>query len=378
VVAKLLREPMQPRDDWRQRFEAMGFYFHSIDGIYWDETACYRFSSEQIDMLEAVTQELHKMSLTIVEDVIQHNRFAELAIPAEFVPYVIESWRRGDPSLYGRFDLCYDGVNPPKLLEYNADTPTSLIESSVAQWDWQQQCRPHDDQFNSLHEKLIARWHQIIAKTQSDNIIYFACVKDQEEDLGNLDYLRDTALQAGIDARHIYIEDMGWDALSHQFVDLNGHPIKSLFKLYPWEWLMRENYAQQLLNAPLRMLEPPWKIILSNKGLLPLLWEKYKGHENLLPASFTPMMGDHVKKPLYSREGANISIQQGDISHTESGEYGAEGFIYQSFAPLPKFGEAFTVLGAWVIGDEPAGICLREDATLITKNTSRFLPHYFS
>jgi glutathionylspermidine synthase len=36
--------------------------------------------------------------------------------------------------LYGRFDLAYRGDGPPKLLEYNADTPTALFEAAVVQW----------------------------------------------------------------------------------------------------------------------------------------------------------------------------------------------------------------------------------------------------
>jgi glutathionylspermidine synthase len=126
-----------------------------------------------------------------------------------------------------------------------------------------------------------------------------------------------------------------------------------------------------------------WKSILSNKAILPILWELFPNHPNLLPAFFEAgrIEGDFVKKPLYSREGENISIYaQGQSLHTP-GEYGAEGFIYQGFAPQPKFDDgitpAYTSIGAWMVGDQAAGIGLREDETLITKNTSRFVPHFF-
>jgi glutathionylspermidine synthase len=34
------------------------------------------------------------------------------------------------------------------------------------------------------------------------------------------------------------------------------------------------------------------------------------------------------------------------------------------------------IVGSWVVGNEPAGIGLREDRGRITRNGSRFVPHY--
>jgi glutathionylspermidine synthase len=374
------REELTERSDWREKFETRGFYFHSLGGTYWDETACYHFSSEQIDLLESATQELHKISLAAVEAVIANNRFSELGIPQDFIPLIKQSWQLHEKSLFGRFDLCYDGTHPPKLLEYNADTPTSLIEASVAQWNWLEDVHPEYDQFNSLHEKLIERWKVVADNLPLNAPVYFSCAKDNEEDLGNLEYLRDTALQAGIDARFLFIEDIGWDEDNQKFVDLDNTRISALFKLYPWEWLMNEEFAVNLLAHPIRIVEPAWKILLSNKGILAILWEMFPNHPNLLPCYFDAQVfhDDYVKKPLFSREGANVSIYHAGHVDEQAGDYGAEGFIYQAYAPLPKFSNHYTVIGSWIIGDQPAGIGIREDETLITKNTSRFLPHYFS
>ena len=188
---------MTPRVDWRPQLEGLGFHFHSLDEIYWDESACYRFGADEIDMLEAVTAELHEMTIAAAQHVIEGSRFERFALDKWFADYLAESWDDDAPSLYGRFDLCYDGKNPPKLLEYNADTPTSLLEAAIAQWNWQQQLFPAADQFNSLHEKLITRWKEI--RDELDNPpVHFACVKESEEDFGTLEYLRDTA-QSGHD-----------------------------------------------------------------------------------------------------------------------------------------------------------------------------------
>jgi glutathionylspermidine synthase len=376
------RESLIPRHDWPQQMEALGFGFHSIDGIYWDERACYRLTSSEVDMLETATEELHGMCIDAAQHVIDHKLYDKFAIPPEWVGEIERSWNDDDWTLFGRFDLSWDGKTAPKMLEYNADTPTSLIEASVAQWYWLQAVKPDADQFNSIHEKLIAQWQRIVADLPSKTV-HFACVADSEEDVGNLEYMRDVAIQAGIDARFLDVAGIGWDAVAKTFVDEANSEIETLFKLYPWEWMVREPFAMNLIKHSPVMIEPPWKMLLSNKAILPILWQLFPDHPNLLPAYFEAQKfsSDFVKKPLLSREGANIAIASslGDV--VTEGDYGAEGFVYQAYHPLPNFsanGEAnYMVVGSWIIGDAAAGIGIREDESPITKNTSRFLPHYF-
>jgi glutathionylspermidine synthase len=373
------RETLIPRPDWPKKMEELGFNFHSIDGVYWDERACYAFTAAQIDALEAATAEVHEMCVDVAGDVIQSGDYARFAIPEPYITLLEQSWNDDEKSLFGRFDFSWDGNAPPKMLEYNADTPTALIEASVAQWYWLQDVKPQADQFNSLHEKLIARWEVMRADFPADRVVHFTCVGESEEDVGNLDYLRDTATQAGIDARFIDIAALGWNSTTHAFVDEQDKRIGVLFKLYPWEWLVRESFGPNLLERSVKIVEPAWKMLLSNKAILPLLWEKHPGHPNLLPCFFEPgkFASDFVKKPLYSREGANVTIKTGAEEITVPGEYGAEGFVYQGYHPLPNFSGSYTVIGSWIIGEEPAGMGIREDESPVTRNSSRFLPHYF-
>jgi glutathionylspermidine synthase len=371
------RETPLARPNWRARCEQAGFGYHSMGGGYWDETVCYAFSAEQIDRLESVSQELHRLCLGAVEHVVRERRFNEFAIPEAMQPLVTESWRLRDPALYGRFDLSWDGRGEPKLLEYNADTPTALLEASVVQWQWLEDTHSGADQFNSIHEKLIERWKAIRDAAPGSARLHLACAKDTEEDLGNVEYLRDCALQAGWDARPLFIEDLGWDGA--RFVDLDGEAVETLFKLYPWEWLVREPFAEHLLRRPARMIEPAWKMLLSNKALLVALWELNYGHPNLLPAYFDErrFAGEYAKKPLLAREGSNVTLHRRFESLHQPGDYGEEGFVYQGLAPLPQFGGRYPVIGSWIVGDAAAGIGIREDDSPITKNSSRFVPHYF-
>ena len=147
-----------------------------------------------------------------------------------------QSWEDEPPAICGRFDLAYDGEQL-KLLEYNADTPTALLEASVAQWYWLQELFPNTDQFNSIHEKLLAKWQELKRYVAAN--VYFACLEppniENSEDLMTVSYLMDVAEQAGIDTVLLRLDDIGWDAERDCFVDLHGQPIRSIFKLYPWE-----------------------------------------------------------------------------------------------------------------------------------------------
>ena len=373
------REERIPRVDWPRKVEDLGFDFHTFDGeVYWDERACYRFTAAEIDKLELATGELQSRCIEAVEAVIEKGDYERFRIPEGFAALIEQSWNDDEKSLYGRFDLSWDGNGEPKMLEYNADTPTALLEASVVQWYWLKDVFPQHDQFNSIHERLIERWKELRAGLPAVGPVHFAADAENREDQGTVDYLRDTAIQADIEALAVDIADIGWDG--SRFVDLDNRPIAVLFKLYPWEWLAREEFGAHLLARTTRLIEPAWKMLLSNKAILPVLWEKFPGHPNLLAASFEPgkFATDYVKKPLLSREGANVSITAGGRTLEAPGEYGEEGFIWQAYHGLPQFGGNHTVIGSWIVGEEPAGIGIREDDSPITKNSSRFVPHYFA
>src|SRR6266404_1156186 len=367
------------RSDWRATAESAGFYFHSIDGErYWDERAYYAFTLDEIE------REIDAMCLELVGRAIDNEDYLRrLKIPEAFWPLIAESWHRDEASLYGRLDLRFDGQGPAKLLEYNADTPTSIFEAAVFQWTWLEQAierhiiPDHADQFNSIHERLIEAWK----KLGNGGHLHLTGATESVEDTGTLAYLEDTARQAGLQITLLDIADIGWRE-GGGFVDLENREIELVFKLYPWEWMFQDAFGARLADAPTRWSEPPWKAILSNKGILPLLWEMFPHHPNLLPAFFeddpnvAELGASFVRKPLYSREGANVAlIREGVTLVQQQGPYGAEGFIRQAFAPLPNFSNQYPVLGSWLVDHTPCGLSIREDENPITGNTSRFLPH---
>lgn len=371
------------RPNWKEELEKVGFSFHSIDGKYWVEDYAYELSLKQIDEIEDATNELHQMCINVAGDIIKSGDYQNFSLPHYVIEKIEKSWYQKEFSLYGRFDLSYDGINPPKMLEYNADTPTLLIESSVAQYNWIEQVKPGFDQFNSIHEHLIQRWQEWAKDKPLNTCLYFASMENTEEDLVNLQYMQDTAIQANIMTSFLYLSEIGYDNASHEFVDLKDEKIEHMFKLYPWEWMMSDEFFHKIDNN-LNVIEPMWKMIISNKAILPILWEKYRNHPNLLPAFYEEQkaknLGSYVKKPILAREGANIVMfnDDGSILDAETkGTYGKEGYIYQKTALLPQYDNMFTLVGSWVVGDKACGIGIREDFSAITKNTSLFIPHYF-
>jgi glutathionylspermidine synthase len=380
------RIPCDERAGWRERAEAEGFDFHTInDAPYWDERAYYAFTLKEIENdLEDPTNELEGMCRELVSRAIADDRMMDvLRIPRPYWNFIAASFKRDDPSIYGRFDLRYEGNGPAKLLEFNADTPTAAFETGVFQWQWLEDAIARSivpkgaDQFNSLHECLIAGWKDI----GKGRKLHLAGMTDSPEDYGTMAYLEDTARQAGLDTKILPVEQIGRTPKG-LFVDGENQPIELLFKLYPWEWMMREQLGPSLPGAPTQFVEPPWKAILSNKGILPLLWAMFPNHPNLLPAYFendpkTAELGNsYARKPLYSREGSNVAlVVGGQTVDQDEGPYGAEGFIRQAMSPLPQFAGNYTVLGSWFAGGKACGLSMREDASPITKNTSRFLPH---
>jgi len=428
----VIRRPIAPRSNWQQMARDYGFHFHTMHGEpYWDETAYYQFTLKQIEQdLETPTEEIHQMCLHVVDLVAKDEQWlTKFAIPQDYWQSILDSWQAREPSLYSRLDFVYDGKHAAKLLENNADTPTSLYESGFWQWLWLDnnvvngQLPKQADQFNSLQEKLVNQF-KVIANYYQLQHMHFACCKDTEEDRGTVQYLQDCAKEAGIDDYFVFIEDIGIDA-QNRFTDLQDQVMSHSFKLYPWEFMQREEFGQfAIAQTPSgtstdsncrahyqpKWIEPIWKSLLSNKALLPMLWKLFPKHPNLLASYFEDDFARQstvdsasasdfrgktwVKKPIFSREGANIdvfSIDDNDDKANQSGHkskhvadasrlssdgpYGEEGFIFQQFHALPKFGDSYTLIGSWLVNEQAAGISIREDSSQITQDMSRYLPH---
>jgi glutathionylspermidine synthase len=397
------RHSSRPRKGWRGTVVREGLIFPDTarpDGStvpYWNEAAWYEFTLSQVEEIEAATETLWGMCEEAAARMAADLSDARLGLPEGSLAYARESLARCDPSVYARFDLRYDGLEPPTMLELNGDTPTGLVETGVAQWTWVEQVLPDTDQFNSLHDRLVQRWRDLAASGRiPDHTVHFLWSEADEahEEEMTVHYMRDTAIQAGLTTYGQPIEHVRWHeavdeatgrVLFRGFVDAMGQPITTTFKLYPWEVMLGEEFGAHLLGKreqrPVRWIEPAWKLLLSTKALLPVLWEMFPGHPNLVPAYFDEPrdLEEWVAKPLHGREGDNITLHTRDAPDvTMGGGYGAEGYVFQQYVELPNLDGNNVVLGSWIVDGQAAGMIVRESDGPITDYFSRVAPHAIS
>ena len=369
------RHIITPRYNWERKVQELGFLFYK--GYYYED-ACYEFTAREIDQIEEATDNIFDMCLAVVQHVIDNNLWDEFFIPRDYAELIKWSWKEDMMSFYGRFDLAYNGADI-KLLEFNADTPTLLIEASVVQWYWLQEYDASLDQFNSIHEKLVQHIHNCRRYFHS-NKLHLTCVSTDEEDFMTTKYMEEAAHQAGMVTEFLYLESLGLNE-QDQFATATGEVIKNIFKLYPYEWMFAEEFGPYLNTnrETCYWVEPPYKAILSNKMLLKYLYELFPDSPYILPCSFgKPITESYAKKPVFSREGANVSIfKNGKLVEENEGEYGEEGYLYQQYTELPDFDGYHPILGSWIIGGQPAGMGIRESSNLVTNSMSRFCPHFF-
>jgi glutathionylspermidine synthase len=379
------RVPSSPRVGWERLVERQGLVYHHWrdDGLlrqYWVEDACYEIDETDVVRLRRATSALHRMCLQVAQHVVDEGRWDDVGIGPDLAPHVARSWLRGDPSLYGRFDLVYDGTGEPLLLEYNADTPTCLLEASVVQWHWARAVRPEADQLNAVHDHLVAAW-SVLAEQMNPGPLHL--LHSGEDGYGEewftALYLQDAAAQAGIETRALRTDELVQDGGTLR--DPEGAPVRNLYKLYPWEWLLEEEDARAPVLASLGQVlwvEPLWKLLVTGKGVLPLLWELFPEHPNLLPAYLDDPgpLTEFARKPLFGREGSNVRLVHAGGVEEHAGPYADQRAVYQAYAPLPTFGAGgHAVVGSWVVGHQPCGVGLRESSDRITDERQVFVPH---
>ncbi|MFS3127646.1 glutathionylspermidine synthase family protein [Nocardioides sp. Bht2] len=393
------RHRARARKDWRKTVVEQGLVFPVTplpDGReipYWNEEAWYEFTVDEVDMLEAATEELWAMCLQAVSHMATTMTDERLGLAPGSLEVVRRSIARKDPALYARFDLVYGADGSVKMLEINGDTPTGLVETGIIQWKWMEEVMGEMDQWNSLHDRLVAAWEKLLASGHfSGNELHFLYDLGEEDsyDGGEMEmtcyYLMDTAIQAGWATLAHPMAEVGWNPETRDYRDANDYPIRNAFKLYAWEEMLREPFGRYIVEAtevnPTKWIEPAWKVLLSTKALLPVLWELFPNHRLLLPAYFDSPhdLENWVAKPLHGREGESIRIHLEDMLEdvVMPGDYGTEGWVYQQYAELPSFEGNRVVLGSWIVDGESAGVLVRESDGMVTDYFSRVSPHVIS
>ena len=356
----LSRKQETPRYNWKETFNEIGFPFADYPGVpsdtgfgmydsYWNEKASYQVHPFGRWMLESAAFQIHSMCLEAANEVIASDELLEkFEIPRDLWDAIRISWNARQTDIGGRMDLLWDGSTPPKLAEYNADTPTVLIESSVAQENWFQEVygspgegklnnKNEFTQFNAIKSAMEEAFKRIKRKSPKASIIFTTNGRSVEseflEERSTSIFMQNCAKLAGLPTEFVEIEALdepnifesllkaasSGSGLQHSGGDgsTTDEPL-FIWKLYPYEWLIQERLGLALTNydflhGNLQWLEPPWKLVLSSKAMLAYLWEKHQGHPNLLPTYWdfdqvhkvqqSNKEDGWVAKPRFGREG---------------------------------------------------------------------------
>ena len=248
------RIEVEPRQGWPAIIEEQGLIYWKTelpDGSmmpYWHESNAYTLTSDEVYEMEASVRLLLEMLVEAGDYIIENNLFSQMGIPGWAVPRIKETWESEPPMLYGRFDFAY-GPDGFKLLEYNADTPTALVETAV-QWHWVQDVYgAGGDQWNMVHELLVQRWKELLPRLPGDRLyLLHTTAENSGEDFMTVAYLVETAREAGLTCELMPIEQLGLHP-EIGFVDREGRSMRSVFKLYPWEWMVHEEFADEALRG---------------------------------------------------------------------------------------------------------------------------------
>jgi len=364
-----------------QQADRIGYhYYRNADGSHaWREDVCYELDAAALALVTRTAERLNALCMELVAEAVRRpDGLDEFHIPRDLQGYIRDSWYRRDPFLIGRFDLAWCH-GQPKLIEYNADTPATLPESTQMQVTWHaQRGQPHD-QAPLNASALISRLAHLHAEGRIDQIVHITPYPDNLEDATHALYYERWARQAGLTAVHCELKDLEVTT-SGRFLH-KGRIVNSMIRMYPWELMFRDRGARFLRDCGCSFLNPPWTALLSNKALLPALWRRHPGHPNLLAAGYTPDKSffgrnrAYVEKPIHARGGENIRIiKNGRQICAETGTYGAYRKIYQEFADHRIDGMTASV-GAWVVGNRFAGLTMRESPDPIIRHTSPIVPH---
>ncbi|WP_270963089.1 glutathionylspermidine synthase family protein [Campylobacter upsaliensis] len=371
--------------------ESIGFSWHTDeDGSDYLDNRFICVSKNEANAYYEAANELYDMFIAAAQNVIDNDRFDELGIPFNLIDAIKMSWENEVHwHLYGRFDFAggLDG-KPIKLIEFNADTPTSLFESAILQWAMLKQNNLDEHlQFNSIYESLMDNFKRLITLDESVEefeehyrgwkILFSSVAGNKEEEL-TTKLLAHIAKDAGFECDFSYVDEVEF---GEKGIFKNGVNYEYWFKLIPWEEIAIEEgelamfLTQIMRNQKAIILNPAYTLLFQSKGILKILWELYPNHPLLLESSYEPLQGkDFVRKPMFGREGANISIVKDDVKLQENiGPYGNNKMIYQQYYELNSNENEYYQAGVF-FAYEGCGLGFRKGG-LIIDNASKFVGH---
>jgi len=353
-----------------------------------------KVTEEAAEAYYEAANSLYDMFVEAAQRVIDDKLYLELGIPSNLVGLIEDSWEKDDLHLYGRFDLAggLDGL-PIKLIEFNADTPTSLFETSIIQWALLKSNGMDETlQFNNLHEMLQENFRRLItrdkplqefAERYGHEKLLFSSVGGLPEDERTVRYLQQVAHEAGLYTDFCYMHEAGFSDDQGVF-NRDGQLADFWFKLFPWEDIAADELELTRMldrmteRGRTRILNPAYSLLFQSKGLMKILYDMFPESPYLLPTDFAPLAGvEQVRKKLFGREGANMALlgADGEILSSTDGSYAHHKDIYQESALFPRDADGqhyqAGVFHVW----EACGLGFRRGGEILD-DMSKFVGHF--
>ena len=374
--------------------ESIGFGWHTdLDGSRYIADELVSITDDEAEKFYEAANELYDMYVAAAKYVIDNDLFHELGIPFNLVNIIKASWENDVHwHIYGRFDLAggIDG-KPIKLIEFNADTPTSLFETAIIQWAMLKFNNINEaKQFNNLYEALVENFKRLITLEEDTSKfdeyyegwkILFSSIAGNNEDENTTRLLEAAARDAGFECGFAFVDEVGFD--DDEGIFWNEKNWEYWFKLIPWEMIAIDESDLALIikniinNQKAIILNPAYTLLFQSKGIMKILWDLYPNHPLLLQSSFEPLKGKkQVKKPFLAREGANVSIinSDGSIEAQNGGEYDNGKFLYQEFAEFAKDSNGDSYQAGVFFAFDGCALGFRKGKDIID-NYSKFVGH---
>ena len=386
-------EKLKPLTD--DYLESIGFSWHTdSDNSSYVSDEIVIINEEEANAYYEACNELYDMFAQAGQHVIDNDLFHEINIPFNLIEMIKESWENDVHwHLYSRFDLAggIDG-KPIKLIEFNADTPTSLFETAIIQWAMlKANGLDEASQFNNLYEALKDNFKRIITlDTDVEKFeeyyanlgwkILFSSISSSSEDINTTKLLEHIASEAGFNTDFEFIENVQFN---DEGIFKDEESFEFWFKLIPWENIaIEESELALILTEIIKekraiIFNPAYSLMFQSKGFMKILWDLYPNHPLLLETSFEPLENKkQVEKRCFGREGANTKIinSDGSIDVETSGDYEGHKAIYQEYVELPTDDQGKTYQAGVFFAYEACGLGFRRGEKILN-NMSKFVGH---
>ena len=337
---------------------------------------------------------IYDMYIEAGDYIIENNLLDEVGIPFNLQDLVKSSWDNDVHwHIYGRFDFAggIDGKDI-KLIEFNADTPTTLYESSILQWMLlKANDLDENSQFNNIYEALKDNFKRLMVldgdladfdKRYDGYKILFSSYEGIEEEEVTTKFLETCAREAGYETGFSFLNQVGFDEEKGIFNE-NEENFEFWFKLFPWEDLAVEEGDLTLMlksivdNRKAILLNPAYTLMFQSKGMLKVLYDLFPDSPYLLETSFEPLKDKrYIEKKVFGREGENCHIfdKDGSTIAKKEGDYGHHKSIYQEFVDYPKDENGLYYQAGVFFAYEPCGLSYRR-GDIILDDDSKFIGH---